>query len=260
MDKSSLNILEKIVYDAYNNDYSVKALVESSYEKFMSHIKLNSLKMSIQEIYNFIPDTEITLQPKNVGETVSLINFNLTEKDSQNITVESIYWICRSILDEYKCNKVTGASIANIRDFKDFDATHTIGDVHSTIVFELQKGHNLSSFGKQITNMISLIQEGIILGDNIYNDYPVFEKLGEETLNKRANVNITFNYLGEVKDVEIAISEITNASYAPHYFIGFSRGKSMYVLNSGNYLLKEKYLFDYGDGQKEISITKLSLY
>ena len=255
MDKSSLNILENIVYNSFYNEDHIDYINESSYEDFIIYIKNASKNMSDKEVLELIPTAENSLNLVKLHNKVSVANFVLSDKNSEKITISFIYWICQCIFEEFDIRKITGFFIANIRTFKGFDATNIIGDVHSSIDFEIEKGEDINLFVNKVSKRISLYENGINIYDNVFNGYPNFLGLSGEALQKAETRNISFNYLGEIKNVEDAINNIKNAFYSEKYVIAFTNDGNVYIVTSGNLFKKDKYLFVNEGSKLEINVS-----
>jgi hypothetical protein len=242
LDQSSLNKFAKLFAKAGNNLKSNREIY--SYGEFIKFIKQNTAKITLSEVNKIIPITTDEINHTNNSKSIQIARFNCSEKDSILVTLKSIYLITNCLFQETDKKTLTGSFISNIREFNDFDAEEVIGDIHSTVPFQIIKGESLRTFISNAKKYIAYYKSGKNLRDKIFEGYPHFEGEYKKLKVKWDSMNLAVNYVGEVRNINDFITEIMNVKFKEKYIIIFTSNNVIYTAIIGNFLSKDKYIVE----------------
>ncbi|MBB5888264.1 non-ribosomal peptide synthetase [Lactovum miscens] len=243
IDKSSLFKLSKI-FTSFLDNNNIKLLSEP-YERFIHLIKAENEKISIDELMKLIPETTCSLPSLREIEDdrVLVMESELVSKKVVDVINEAIYKFAQYIFSiDGSLQKLTGSMITNIREFYEFDGADLIGDMHSTIPFQINLNQSFLDFDYSVDKTIKKYQEGLNIRDKIFEGYPEFYGKYGEAKNKWDALGISVNYIGEIKSVNDTIRELREANFNKKYIIVFTHKSKLYQIMFNNRLIP--YNFD----------------
>lgn len=231
MDKSSLFKFSRL----FNLLLSGNEIQTSnvSYEDYIDYIKKNNNKYSIDEIIHLIPET-ITHLPTlrtHIDKRVLLLKTQLSKKNALEVTIEAVFKVAQYLFTiDRNLTELTGSFVANIREFKGFDATDLIGDVHTTIPFRIEKNQTFTDFEYSVNKMVKVHEDGLNVRDKIFEGYPAFSGRYLEAKKKLESLNLSFNYIGEVSNLENTIKGIIKDKLPQKYIVVFTHKLELYIV------------------------------
>lgn len=242
LDLFSLNKLEKIVYRVYNNLESIDSIQYSSYYDFRKFIESANSISNTTHLIDLIPITNNNIDMKKVDNIVWVAEIDYDGSRSvKDITLFSIYNICKFIIYRKQISHLTGAVSYNFREFKNFESQNIIGDVHTKIPFEIDIKDNFEDFQHRFDSLVEYYSMGMDLRMISLKGNSKGSSIMKDRWKK---LNLSFNYIGEVLDRKKAISNIKVTNFEENFINLFTnKGKVFAVVNSN--------IFEFGDPIRE---------
>ncbi|MBF0780527.1 MULTISPECIES: AMP-binding protein [unclassified Granulicatella] len=241
IDKYKLYRLGEIIRSYLYEQKEIK--VSSNYIKFIEFIKTQS-KQNSHYLQECIPITKHTIP--DLHSHGLLFEFEIDNKmNSLDLTILSIYFISKIYFKENKqVNTLTGSLIENIDEFDGFDSINTIGDMHSTIPYFINRCEHLTSFSEKIYHLVNLYAKGISIREMIFENYPNLSKNNSEYKKLWEKMNFSVNYIGEIKNLDSELTALTNDNYSSKYLIIMTKGKNVFIYTPRGIELSNEYHID----------------
>lgn len=242
LDASSKNLLENCLNKVFRQELLIGDLPESSFGQYMEYIRTINESLSDQELLQLVPKSnKIPLESLSDNQ-VWMASFECYETTTRNITLSSIYCISKCLFSSFSTiNSVTGQIAYTIRDYYQTTLNNTIGDIHATIPFEIFREDSWHDFIRSFEEILDRYRKGI---DLKYCYYDVNRKDSEYYVEFKkywSQLNISFNYIGEILDIRSIIDEIKSMSFKQNYITIFSHRKTIYLVCHGNILPEGEY-------------------
>ncbi|TVV09053.1 AMP-binding protein [Lactobacillus jensenii] len=256
LDAASETLLKKRFSNLYQGDELASALPVSSFASYSKFLKKQNEQVDLAKAIEEIPETSENLNLSKDKKLLHVISFPAKVKDVDTAYIQGIYTLAKAVISERHLSQVTGKLALNIRKFKEFDAQNVLGDLHATLPWEVKATDSLADFKQRYFVTKQLYQTGIDYR------YCLFNKLGKDleflpVLEKKWKaMNLSPNYLGEVKSVQAVIDEIWRLPFKANYITMVSCHGKMYAILYGD-LLKEKNIKICLDGKDFVVQTQI---
>lgn len=258
LDASSAELLTKLFVELDQDKVSITDLPASSYDSFMQYLKEQNQNLDLQKALVNLPETSINLNLSKNSNQLNVIKFPASIEDVDHAYILGLYSISQVVMQERHSESVTGKIAMNIRNFVNFDATNIIGDIHATLPWQVLKTDSLADLEKRYYYWKSLYSTGVDYR------YCIFNQIGKDKvllgkINKKwSKMNLSFNYLGEVKEIDKLIGEIWHLPFKANYVTLLSKKGYLYAILYGNLLQKKKYTISIEDKNLIIQNIKLT--
>lgn len=251
IDKSSLYKLSREV-SSFLEDNNLSQF-ESSYESFIKYIKKSTETISVEEIYQLIPETKFTIPTlrERSDQRLMIMESKLHSEEPLDVTLEAIYKYSKYIFRiSNDIEEITGSMIVNIREFVDYDADNLIGDIHSTVPFCIKRMDSVEEFKDRQDELIALYEKGVNIRDKIYEAYPEYPDLYKQMKDRWESLNTSFNYLGEINNIDKFLKEIKEVHFNRKYVIVFTKKSRLFLVIMNNSLLPSHFEMNCSNGDK----------
>lgn len=259
MDKGSLFIFSRY----FNLAIQEKEIIfsKNNYEKYISFIKKQNSNLNMNNVLNSIPETKLTI-PKfrnhKKGRALLMVSKLISDTDSLAISCEAIFKFAKYVFSiSQATHQLTGSFVANIRDYYEFDANNIVGDVHSNILFSINANQSFESFKDSVNLEIDKIKRGSMLRDKIFDGYPSFSGIYGAAKNKLESLNFSFNYIGEVKEINETILSIFEDNLPKKYIVSFTNKGNLYLLICNDELIATNVDFYLGDKYVSLDVKDI---
>ncbi|MGE7634591.1 AMP-binding protein [Bacillus paramycoides] len=248
LDKASFGKVQQIFTESFTSNVAYNKGDFGSYLSFIRFMNQKSSQYDIECLSEVLPDYPIKKDELFQYKKDSLQYFKLKISehlvDSYDISKYVSYISSKMLMQDRELENVRGSMIVNLRKFKEFNARNVIGDIHSTIPFVIGSTESKTSFNKTCDNNYSLYEEGVNIRNIIYLNYPNLSQEQKKYKELWEDMELSINYLGEVKDCDEFMQEVLSTGFRKNYVISFTQQGYLYVLLIGRFAKNEIYEID----------------
>lgn len=214
MDLAGISKFRKWLPNLENSKFEVTSV--PSYLSYIAFLNHQTKMFDYNEAISLMPKTDRRLD--YISDNAQLLMFETFEKNSTRIEKLVAYLLSKSLLAEStQIKNVTGYYFVNDSSLFNGAFKDGIGDMHTTIPFEVTATTNLNEFVQNDSIYEHLNHEG----KNLKNLAFMSEK-NNQLLKLWDNLNFTINYLGEAASIEEIVEGIKLVNYAPNKVIVYS--------------------------------------
>ncbi|WP_349533769.1 non-ribosomal peptide synthetase [Leuconostoc citreum] len=214
MDLAGISKFRKWLPNLENSNFEVTAV--PSYLSYIAFLNHQTEMLDYNEAISLMPKTDGILN--YLSDNAQLLTFETSEKDSTRIEKLVAYLLSKSLLAESKeLQNITGYYFVNDSSLSKCAFRDGIGDMHTTIPFQVSANTSLNDFVKKDSIYEQLNHEG----KNLKNLAFMYEK-NNQLLKLWDDLNFTINYLGEAASIHEIVEGIKAVNYAPSKVIVYS--------------------------------------
>ncbi|MBL1228439.1 non-ribosomal peptide synthetase [Enterococcus sp. BWB1-3] len=246
IDQFRMNQLARIVSDIYYDGKVPMELEEKySYKRYINYVKEKNKSYNLKMIKSILPVSFKLSNTSRDKKNIQYLCFNVESLlTSDDFSILTAYIVGKIVMEDSKIARVTGSIISNIRNYDDYDAAFTIGDVHTTFPFQLEHGDSIELFSKRAFKVLSEYKKGLNIRDILFENYPYFTPEQLFFKEQWEEMNFSVNFIGEVKDVKETMKKFKIENYGKKYLISFTSKGRLYIYISGGYVCKNEYTID----------------
>ena len=254
IDASSINKLEKIIFECYENEKNIRFVHESSLQEFEKYKEKKAHIGLTTDILEKIPIMKDIIDFNRIREGTQVYKVNMRGNDTKSdVYLYSVYLICRCILCEYELENISGGLSYDYRNYKEFNSKDLIGDIHKKVPFEIKKNDKFENFIINFSNLLNIYSEGIDFYDISIRRRDIEGNYVREAIKK---ICLSINYLGEVLDVDNKINQLKSNQFEKNFINIFTHKEQCYyvlgshLLNTNNYIVDGKKIQQVKMGKK----------
>ncbi|QLB52565.1 peptide synthetase [Streptococcus sanguinis] len=231
IDSSSLNMLENIIYQAYEHKNNISSVKESSLYKFDQYKKSFLYTELPSDVLNKLPAVKDNLNFSVLKQGLQIFELPVNMDDSKDdVYLYTVYALCRCILLDYNILSISGGLSYDFRQFINFDAESLIGDIHKKIPFEVKLNENYQDFKLNFQNQLNLYGQGIDFSEMALRRG---DSVGQLIKNRINNLSLSINYIGEALKIDDLVKQILANKFEKNFINIFShKGKTYSVICS----------------------------
>lgn len=233
IDQFKLEKLAKMVSSLY---FSNKPLPDQSfsYIKYIEYIKQRNKMFNLEEINKLIPESEKVLTDGLIDNRRNRkylkINLDNKFKNADEFSLLTFYIFSKIIFFNTNVSKITASMISNITIYEGFDATHTIGDTHSTFPIFCLRGQDYINFCSNSMNVKKKYINGLNIRDIIFSDYFLENGCKNDLLQRWEKMNFSINFIGTTQQPINKLESLIKDDYGDKYLLSFVSNNYLYIL------------------------------
>ncbi len=243
IDGSSLGMLERIFNASYIDEKYIESIEQSSFAEFMDFMSECNSTPNYSKLLELTPETSGELELIKSNNDIFISSFYLIPKNTLEIISYTVYWVGQCIFDDYKFNNLTAQISYNFRNYDSFNAKNIIGDVHTKIPMEVIAGESYYSFLDRFRQILQQYQTGGDIRYCVFDENNNDLRLKRELTDRWHALNLSFNYIGEIKDIPKLIADLKRIPFGNSSITMFSQRGKIYVALRGNLFKKGSYTF-----------------
>ncbi|MBK4778745.1 MULTISPECIES: AMP-binding protein [Streptococcus] len=233
IDASSLNMLSKMLNNLYEGTLLEDDIPISSFYNYINFINQKTSNIKIKDCLDLIPREEGEVAIYN-EEEVFVTTIQIDSEKNKDVNIYSVFRICQHILKYQNSNNIVVSISYNFRDFRGFDASHTIGDVHTKIPIIIKRDEDYTIFENRFKKILASYAEGLDIRCRVFSVSPQTNSIEEKELLQRwNNISLSFNYIGEVLDPDEVVKNYREGNFSNRSVILFSNKEKMYYIMKG---------------------------
>ena len=233
IDASSLNMLSKMLNNLYEGTLLEDDIPISSFYNYINFINQKTSNIKIKDCLDLIPREEGEVAIYN-EEEVFVTTIQIDSEKNKDVNIYSVFRICQHILKYQNSNNIVVSISYNFRDFRGFDASHTIGDVHTKIPIIIKRDEDYTVFENRFKKILASYAEGLDIRCRVFSVSPQTNSIEEKELLQRwNNISLSFNYIGEVLDPDEVVKNYREGNFSNRSVILFSNKEKMYYIMKG---------------------------
>lgn len=241
LDAASQNRLKSYLYQSLANEAMRREIPHSSFAEFMRYVNRVNQGTDLQVACDRLPQTAAPLSLSRDANYLHVIQFPIDGQTNDAIYEKALYIIGKCVMMDSPRENLTGQIALNIRRFDDFDAQDIIGDVHATLPFELRATDTLQDFKARYQAWKTYYRTGVdyrfCLMNHIGSNMGAYDNLEA----RWHALNISPNYIGEVRDLKGLIDEIWTLPFKADYITMVSHQGQLSAILYGDLLKQASY-------------------
>lgn len=209
LDGASLNILRSNIGLALSKDLQIP---EYSYQQFCREIhKNNAIDFVLNHKYTLFLQEIYKGKNRNyklAAGTSLIYNEECNLIDSEEISIFASFIAAQKLAVKIHAQKIIVNAILNIRKFKHYDFTSTVGDMHTRVPLVYNENESLAQFSSNAKNIIENVYKKDFFCPRYaaLSNYPELS-VKQEIINAiyEENIDISFSFLGIQSDESFQI-------------------------------------------------------
>lgn len=240
IDASSINKLEKLINQKYNNrDIYIEQSSLIEYEGFKERMSKNDLSPSDLDI---LPSENSIINLSKLKRDMKIFKGSIKNYSSkEDIYLYTVYLICKCLLSDYHIDTIHGGMSYNFRNLENFDSESLIGDIHKKIPFKVGRFYSYQDFKNDFECILEMYSKGIDFNEIAFRRNDDLGKLIRRRLNY---LSISINYIGEVMNINSIIRDIIENEFEKNFINIISRGEETYFVVTSDLFKHTKYEID----------------
>lgn len=233
IDASSLNMVGRLLNDVFEGTLSLENIPVSSFFDYINYIQEKTSSVKPKMLLDWIPKVKKDVLIYREDE-VFTGNIYIGDKKDLEINTFSIFSICQHILKYQNLENIVITISYNFREYKDFDASKIVGDLHTKIPIMINRSDNIEIFEDRLQNILEIYKRGIDIRQYVFsissNTTDLVEK---EVLQRWNNISLSLNYIGEVLDPDELIKDYRKGKFSNRSILLFSSRGNLYYIMKG---------------------------
>ncbi|ERL65418.1 hypothetical protein L248_2817 [Schleiferilactobacillus shenzhenensis LY-73] len=258
IDASSATMFQGLFWKLYRGDLTLAQVPESSFAGFMKLVKEANETTNLEDVVDKIPQTSVDLHLHKIDTKLYIAQFHTSQRDTDSITALAAYIVAKAVIQDREVPSITGKLALNIRHFADFDASNVIGDVHATVPFEVRDTDDYGTFMTRYKQWVAFNQTGVDVRYCLFNTVGAHQEALPRVAERWNAMNISLNYIGEVKDPDSEIREIQQLPFKENYITVFSHQGTISCILYGDLFRQADYSICHTSDTTDLTVNELT--